>query len=607
MRSVFISKTYGSSTYATLMTKLWAMFFFSVLLVTAMNWYAIEREPDRVYVGDLHEYKNTVVKVQGQIVSWVEDPYGDGSERVDVIIEDETGVVEVRWYKFSKLPGVGSTIHVVGDVIEYDGRFWIQALGSGSVTWSATDEMKPEEMGEHLTAVSQSPEAYTNRIIELTGYISEAIPPNGSYHSLSLMDHPQYSNSKHLLQLQLYSASGRWIEAGSKVNVSGEMRYDEREYRWKFYAQTNAISVDSEFIPYVQALDWDDQSSWSYSENKLVTVSGIIRSSESQNSNSTLWISNVDSTSKLCFLISNSQRDNVNFDTELIWTGRLIWVESMNQFCLFTGGDSGASQIMDIQELLNISQNPTSKINDGLTITVEGWLTQTIAPDYDEGYIADGPDYYCGFDAEEDCKARNTRIRMQISGSREQYLETGEKVMITGKIKWDIDDSRMIIEVSSLIRLGGPPIPEQLLWTDGPKNWLWGAIGGTKVQIEGHLNQTEDGWWINKPGSSFGSRICINTINDYTNLLNENTNTSNASLSWVGRLIYVDDFEEGSVVLCLDRASPDTDEDGISDFDETNIYNSNPLKKDSDEDGYEDGVEIAMGTNPTNQNDNPSS
>ncbi len=219
------------------------MFFFSVLLVTAMNWYAIEREPERVFIGDLHEYKNSVVKVEGEIVSWVEDPYGDGSERVDVIIEDETGVVEVRWYMFANLPGVGSTIHVVGDVIEYDGRFWIQALGSGAVTWSVGDEKDPEEMGDHLTAVSQNPTDYQDRIIKLTGYVSEAIPPNGSYHSLSLMDHPQYSNSKHLLQLQLYSASGKWIEAGSKVNISGEMRYDEREYRWKYMIKINKQSI----------------------------------------------------------------------------------------------------------------------------------------------------------------------------------------------------------------------------------------------------------------------------------------------------------------------------------------------------------------------------
>ena len=583
------------------------MFFFSVLLVTAMNWYAIEREPDRVMIGDLHEYKNSVVKVQGEIVSWVEDPYGDGSERVDVIIEDETGVVEVRWYKFSKLPGVGSTIHVVGDVIEYDGRFWMQALGSGSITWSVGDEANPEDIGDHLTAVSQNPEEYRDRIIKLTGYLSEAIPPNGSYHSLSLMDHPQYPNSKHLLQLQLYSASGRWIEAGSKVNVSGEMRYDERDYRWKFFAQTNAIEVDSDFIPYVQALDWNDQSSWSYSENKLVTVSGIVEQSSEDLGEAMLWISHSNSESKLCFMIGEDARNKINYDVELIWTGRLVWVQSTNQFCLNNGGDSGASQIMDIQELLAISQNPNSRINDGLTITVEGWLTQTISPDYNQGYIGDGPDYYCGFNSEEDCVERNTRVRIEITGTRDHYLETGEKVMITGKITWDIDNSRMLIEVSSLIRLGGPPIPEQLVWTDGPKNWIWGAIGGTKVQLEGHLNQTEEGWWINKPGLSSNSRLCTYTAADYSNLLNEETNTSNVSLNWIGRLIYVDDFEEGSVVLCLDRASPDTDEDGVSDYDESSIYNTNPLSKDSDGDGYEDGIEIAQGTDPTNQNEKPSS
>jgi hypothetical protein len=146
-----------------------------------------------------------------------------------------------------------------------------------------------------------------------------------------------------------------------------------------------------------------------------------------------------------------------------------------------------------------------------------------------------------------------------------------------------------------------------LSWTDGPKNWIWNAIGGTQIQIEGHLNKTSEGWWINKPGSFSDSRICVYPVMGYSNLLNEETNTSNISVNWIGRLIYVDDFEEGSVVLCVDRASPDSDGDGLSDYDETGRYNSNPMVKDSDGDGFEDGVEVAAGKDPSNQNDYPES
>lgn len=44
--------------------------------------------------------------------------------------------------------------------------------------------------------------------------------------------------------------------------------------------------------------------------------------------------------------------------------------------------------------------------------------------------------------------------------------------------------------------------------------------------------------------------------------------------------------------------STDTDEDGLSDFDEINKHKTNPLKADSDGDGLDDGEEIAIGLSP---------
>ena len=52
------------------------------------------------------------------------------------------------------------------------------------------------------------------------------------------------------------------------------------------------------------------------------------------------------------------------------------------------------------------------------------------------------------------------------------------------------------------------------------------------------------------------------------------------------------DKSEGSTAL-------DTDKDGISDFDEINIYNTNPNSPDSDNDGFNDGIEIVRGYDPT--------
>ncbi len=45
----------------------------------------------------------------------------------------------------------------------------------------------------------------------------------------------------------------------------------------------------------------------------------------------------------------------------------------------------------------------------------------------------------------------------------------------------------------------------------------------------------------------------------------------------------------------------DSDLDGISDYDEINIYETNPNSMDTDNDGYFDGVEIMIGFNPTDE------
>ncbi|MDO4945617.1 MAG: cellulose binding domain-containing protein, partial [Ruminococcus sp.] len=44
--------------------------------------------------------------------------------------------------------------------------------------------------------------------------------------------------------------------------------------------------------------------------------------------------------------------------------------------------------------------------------------------------------------------------------------------------------------------------------------------------------------------------------------------------------------------------NPDTDNDGLTDGDEVNIYGTDPLKYDTDDDGISDGDEIALGTDP---------
>lgn len=52
------------------------------------------------------------------------------------------------------------------------------------------------------------------------------------------------------------------------------------------------------------------------------------------------------------------------------------------------------------------------------------------------------------------------------------------------------------------------------------------------------------------------------------------------------------------IELGTDPRKSDTDNDGLSDSDELNIYNTDPLNPDTDEDGLNDGDEVILGLNP---------
>jgi len=53
------------------------------------------------------------------------------------------------------------------------------------------------------------------------------------------------------------------------------------------------------------------------------------------------------------------------------------------------------------------------------------------------------------------------------------------------------------------------------------------------------------------------------------------------------------------------RTRTDTDEDGLSNDEETNVYGTDPSKPDTDSDGFTDGQEVATGTNPLSASDFP--
>ena len=140
------------------MAKMWAAFFLSIMLVSTMNFYAIVREPDRIEVGEVHEHLSETVKVEGTLISWVRDPYSDGSDRVDLQVEDMPDVTKIRWYDTTDVPPIGATIIVEGEVVQYNGRIWINAKGMGAVSQKPGTEI--EHMPTNLTHL-------TNRFVDV--------------------------------------------------------------------------------------------------------------------------------------------------------------------------------------------------------------------------------------------------------------------------------------------------------------------------------------------------------------------------------------------------------------------------------------------------------
>ncbi|SVD64356.1 uncharacterized protein METZ01_LOCUS417210, partial [marine metagenome] len=226
-----------------------------------------------------------------------------------------------------------------------------------------------------------------------------------------------------------------------------------------------------------------------------------------------------------------------------------------------------------------------------------GWLTTTISPTYDEGSIGDGPTW----------NTRNTELNIHLSGSREKFLEEGLRVRVSGKVVWDVSSTSMVLEVDTLEPLDywtvngtlvyAIPLPAELSWFDGPTAWFWDALGGSRVYISGHLNITENGTYIEQAGSN--KRLCVdlNPGYDVSELLNDESNRTTETYTFIGRLYQKNAAEDGAIQMCLDSTTPDLDGDLLS-YEAELELGTNSSNADSDDDGVNDGREVSEGTNP---------
>lgn len=519
------------------MAKLWVMFFTSLLLVSMMNFYAVIREPDMIDIDDIHEYPRETVKIKGVLSSYVVDPYGEQADRIDLQIREIDGhsVVEVRWFvdRDADIPPIGTIVSVEGEVSEWNGRIWLSSNGYGAIRCPNSDGTcdSIEYETVPLVEVAMNPSAYANMSVRIDGYLSESIAPDVTYHSLSLMDNPSYGNADHLLYMQVEGRGLEWIEAGSHVDVSGWLQYDQRSLRWRMLVQATGIEVlnQGEAV----TLSWElEPYTLTYEVGKLVAIDGIANEFSDG-----WWISGDSPTDRLCMLPSPEDLEAGIENLTQTWTGRLIWSTDEATICLDRGHDASVANPAgnfgdDVTTMLDIAEDPFAFL--GQNHTFEGWVTDPIPPDYDKGYVGDGPDYY----------SRTTKLRLHLIGEHVEYIEAGQPIRFNATVLWSESEGRVILEARSWT-LGEAPDPSFLNWGDGYNSWKWDI--GKLVTIYGEAVMDEDGnQWIQRSGSN--ERMCL--LGDGTEASQQES--IGEPIDWTGRLSTTEDAVENTMQFCID-------------------------------------------------------
>ena len=518
------------------MTKMWAAFFLSVLLVSVLNFYAVAREPDRVEIADIHEHLSETVKIEGTLISWVRDPYSDGSDRVDLQVEDVPDVVKVRWYDTTEVPPIGSTIIVEGEVVQYNGKIWINAKGMGAINRKPGTDIQAIEVS--LNDISNNATGFEAEIINLTGYSSDAIEPDVTWQSFTLLDNPSYLDSDHRLHVSLQGRVNDWIEAGSRIQLTGWVQWDERNYRWQVVVQSSTLEVTHPAG--AKRLSWAVAAeTWSYDIGKLVLVEGDYLEDEAGEH----WVvaPGGQNVGILC-LVPNLDLSVNGTIPQNGFSGRLMWSEDSARICLQMSDEDQPVNpvgilIGEFTTLAEIASDPTSWI--GAEINVAGWTTGPISPDYDKGYLGDGPDYF----------SRSATIRFQLAGAHAEWIEKGTYIeFYNTTVVWDVENARIILEVP-LYAVGSVEIPpDNFAWGAGWDAWQWQM--NTLVNVAGELNETEDGTlWIEASGTD--DRLCLFDDGSAASLQFDDMGNSRGVITWMGRLVAIDHGDGPGVQLCL--------------------------------------------------------
>ncbi len=564
---------------ATRGQKLWVMFALSLFLVATLNWYAMVREPQVVDIEDLVQHKNEVVLVEGKVISWIEDRYGNGEDRVDLVIEDDTGVIQVRWYSTGTIPPIGTNVTAMGDVVDYNGRFYMQATGSGALYWEPEDLPVLERVS--ISDLAVSPEDYVGQIVTVKGFISESINPDATFTSAYITD------SSHQMQLLVQSATGVWIETDSKIEVTGMIAYQETSLRWALMTQGPTLLIDRSHTPQINMLEWSGESTWSYESGSMVSMAGTVLITNGQ------WTLSGPNGNMMCILPTDediTSADSQGYNGSAYEAaGRLMWNNERSMWCIDANNGNGTNLIdpmsaMSMQAML--SANPASMLQTpSKRYTLSTFMQYSFEPLDTNGYFVDSQTYTFG----------QTRVAMSFPSTRTEWIEAGQGLIANVTVSWDDQKMMMRLMVDTYQLVGEPPEPQTILWDAGATQW--GYTKNQYVLIDGKAALHEDGWYLERPGSEQSIKLNVQLNAIGTDSLHENQ-----SLTWSGRLRQIEHPSDLSLVFSLDDADAfDRDGDRLADsFEEATGLNSNTI--DSDGDGINDREEVENGTGPNNGN-----
>ena len=559
---------------ATRGQQLWVMFTLAIFLVAVLNYYAMVREPDIVEMEDLIEYKNEVVKVEGEIISWREDPWNSGDWETHVIVSDGTAVVEARWSRPAEIPPIGTNVVITGKVMEFEGNIYMTAIGSGAMEWDEED--LPDIVQLSILDVALDPEKYVDEIITLTGYIGESIPPDEMFVSADLRDHPAYGNAEHQIKLNIRSKVGSWIESSSKIQVTGTISYNQRDMNWVMSVQGPEILVDRNHPVDVIRLNWGEEATWSYQSGNLVKISGYITIAEE-------WQLRGPGGIMICLKPSeidiqehaNSSLHNVFKEVQ----GRLMWSEADSSWCVDSSEGTPSVNLINSEEIIDLlsllSGDPIRLIDEQDTrYTINAFVRYAIEPSVQDvsGWLVDKIDY-----------RGQTKIYATFPAQTStQWIEAGQAITANVSVTWD--DTNMAIRLMIHdYQLGDVPDPKNLIWDEGASQW--GYSRNQMVNIPGIAIQNEDGdWLLQRDGTNQSIRLSLNN----NTIIGTDNLHSGYSHTWNGRLMEVQDPDLVATVYHLINADVvDTDNDGLSDNLES-LYGTNPYNSDTDGDGEND-------------------